>query len=319
MTTAVATRAAPPASRMTIASVERGVKPKPRRILLIGVEGVGKSTFGAAAPNPVFICPEDGLTHLDVPHFPEPSSWADVLGCVEALRTEPHDFKTAVFDTVDWIEPLLWKFICERDKQENIEAYGYGKGYVAALDEWRLFLRRLEALRRERGLDIVLLAHSWVKQFKNPEGEDYDRYQMKLHDKSAGLLREWCDVVMFANYETATTTDKRTKRVRGISTGARVMYTERSAAFDAKNRLNLPWQLPLDWQSLEDAIAANRVADPETLRASIAELLTGCTDDKLKATVEATVAARATDAPYLARVLNKLAATLPAQPKETPQ
>ncbi len=97
--------------------------------------------------------------------FPEPQTWNDVLQAVDMLRVEQHDHKTLVFDTLDWLEPLLWAHICERDGKKNVEDYGYGKGHVAALDEWRLLVSRLERLRNERGMGVVLLAHSWIKPF----------------------------------------------------------------------------------------------------------------------------------------------------------
>lgn len=298
--------------RMTLASVTRGRLERPRRILLHGVEGVGKTSFALGATNPIYICPEDGTSEFDVPRFPEPRTWTDVLDAIEELRTGTHDHVHLVLDTLDWLEPMLWRHICLRDGQENIEGYGYGKGYVAALDEWRLFIAKLERLRAERSMHIVMLAHSWIKQFKNPEGEDFDRYQMKLHDKAGGLLREWSDVVLFANYETFAHEDKK-KRVRGVSSGVRVMYTTRTAAYDAKNRYNLPPQLALDWQAFEEAIVANRPAEPETVIARIREILADVKDDALAAGVEKEIAKAPTDAARLARVLNKLAAVVSAK------
>jgi len=313
MATSTAAKAAPPSGppRMTLASVQRGRAERPQRILLYGVEGVGKSSFAAAAPDPIFLCPEDGLSHLDVARFPEPQSWEDALAAVDVLTRDTHEFRTLVVDTLDWLEPMLWRFICTRDGQSNVESYGYGRGYVAALDEWRVFVGALERLRAQRSMGVVLLAHSWIKTFKNPEAEDFDRYEMKLHAKAAGFLREWVDACLFANYETFAHKDA-SKRVRGVSTGARLVYTERSAAYDAKNRFNLPPQLPLDWHAFTEAVAANRPADVATITARITELLADAPDE-LREKVRAAVAKAPTDAAYLARVLNRLAATVSTQ------
>lgn len=307
----VAPKMAATPSRMTLDAVVSGNLEKPRRILVYGVEGVGKSSFAAEADRPIFVCPEDGTAHLDVPRFPEPRSWPEVLEAIQTLTAVEHNYRHVVFDTLDWIEPLIWQFICQRDKQENIESYGYGRGHVAALDEWRLFVARLERLRAERGMHVILLAHSWIKTFKSPESADFDRYEMKLNQKAAGLLREWSDAVCFANYETYAHED-RNKRVRGISTGARLLFTQRSAAYDAKNRFNLPPQLPLDWHAFTEAVAANRPADVATITARITELLADAPDE-LREKVRAAVAKAPTDAAYLARVLNRLAATVSTQ------
>lgn len=304
----------PQPSRMTLASVTRGRIVRPMRVLLFGTEGLGKSTFAANAPSPIFLASEDGTSQLDVARFPEPKSWRDAMDAIDILTVEDHDYKTLVIDTLDWLEPLCWAAVCERPdekgrRRESIEDFGFGKGYVAALDEWRLMLARIERMRLARNMHVVLLAHSWVKMFKNPEDDDYDRYEMKLHTKAGGLLKEWCDAVLFGAYETFANTDKATKRTRGVSTGARVVHTQRTAAWDAKNRYDLPPTLPLDWDAFAAAVAAHKPADPAKLRERIAGLLTGATPD-LTQRVNAAVAKAADNAAMLARIADKLTADI---------
>lgn len=299
----------PPPSRMTLASVVKGKRARPIRALLYGVEGIGKSTFAASAPSPIFIGAEDGTDHLDAVRFPTPGSWNEVFEALRVLATQEHPYQTLAIDTLDWLEPLAWDFICTRDGVENIEAYGYGKGYVAALDEWRRLLAALERLRETKGMHVVLLAHSWIKPFKNPEGDDFDRHELKLHAKAGGLLKEWSDVVLFANYQTFAEKDSRTKRVKGVSTGARLIYTTRSAAFDAKNRYDLPEEMPLDWDEFYGAVQAHRPADPKALAAEIerkAKELGGDGEAKALAYLEQ----HAGDAAWLAKLNDKLNAKL---------
>ncbi len=131
----------------------RAAQPKPPIMTLYGVHGIGKSTFAAQAPSPVFIQTEDGLGLLDCAHFPLAASFDDVIGALAALYTEPHDFKTCVIDSVDWLEALIWAKVCRDNGWASIEDAGYGKGYVAALNLWRQFLDGLNALRAIRELD----------------------------------------------------------------------------------------------------------------------------------------------------------------------
>lgn len=300
-----------PASRMKLASVVTGKLAKPIRVLVYGIEGVGKSTFGANAPAVIFLGAEDGTSELDVARFPEPRTWVDVLDAITELTTGEHAYQTLAIDTLDWLEPLCWAHVCltMRGKDgkplESIEDAGYGKGYAAALDHWRVLLSMLERLRAQRGMNIVLLAHSWIKSFKNPEGDDYDRHEMKLHAKAGGLLREWSDAVLFATHETYT--HERNGRTKGISTGARVLYTQRRASWDAKNRSDLPEVLPLDWQAFADAVAAHRPADPAQLKARIAALLEHA-DETIKTRVTQALERCGDNAAELARIENKLAA-----------
>lgn len=263
-------------ARMTLTSLSKGKQQHPVRVLLYGPEGIGKSTFASNAPRAIFLGAEEGTSQLDVTRFPQPETWAEAREAVTVLTNEKHEFETLVVDTLDWLEPVLWDHMCRRDSQpgkklEHIEDYGYGKGYQNALDDWRLLIADLERLRRAKPMHVVLLAHSWIKSFKNPTGDDYDRYELKIHPKASGLLKEWCDAVLFANYETFTHKDER-KRIRGVDNGARMVHTQRTAAWDAKNRYALPAEMPLDWGSFFAAVAAAKPTDPKVLVEAITEM-----------------------------------------------
>lgn len=293
--------------RMALDRVTTGKRKRPMRVLLYGTEGVGKSTFASAAPKPIYIGTEDGTAQLDVARFAEPETWADVLQAVAQLTSDSHDYQTLAIDTLDWIEPLAWDAVCKASGKQSIEDLGYGKGYVAALDLWRELLARLDELREKRGMHVVLLAHSWIKTFRNPESDDFDRYELKLHAKSAGLIKEWCDAVLFAAYETLTAKDG--TRVRGIDTGARIAHTERRAAFDAKNRYGLPASLPLEWAAFAEAVEAGAPADPAALAARIEAALVSAPAE-LAAKARGAVVAANGDAGQLARILDRLTARL---------
>lgn len=228
----------------------------PVRMLVHGGGGVGKSTLGAAAPDHLFLSAEDGLANIDARAIePAPKNWAEVLAALEwvAANEKPG---TLVVDSLDWLEPLCWKHVCEianSSKIKSIEDFGYGKGYIAALDQWRIFLARLRALHAA-GWRIVLIAHSVRKKVQNPAGDDYDAWQIKLHEKAAGLLKEWVDVVAFAEHEISVVLDDN-KRAKGKATGRRILRCNPSAAYDAKTRYAMPRALPLDWAAFEAAVA----------------------------------------------------------------
>lgn len=297
-------------NRMTFDNVVSGKVEAPLRLLVHGVDGVGKSTFGAGAPKSIFLGTEDGTEHLDVARFPAPETWQDLLDAVHTLATGKHDYRTLVLDSLDWAEPFVWKFVCQKAGETSIEAVGggYGKGYQAALDEWRVLIGALERLQRERKMNVILLAHSFIKAFKNPQGEDFDRYILKLNEKAAGLLREWCKGVYFANYETFAVKDK-AKRVRGVSTGARLLYTQRTAAYDAKDHYGLPEQIALSWEEFETARAANTPAPAADLRAEIERKAKQLGGD-LEKLILKTMSEAGEDAARLAAVNNRVNAKL---------
>jgi len=295
--------------RMTLGALRTGRIEAPPRTLVHGVEGVGKTTFGANSPAPIFLGAEDGTGHLDVTRFPQPETWGHVREAIATLTKDQHKYLTLVIDTVDWVEPLLWQHICERDKKADIEAYGFGKGYTAAVQEWRVLVADLERLRAARQMGIILLAHSHIKSFKNPQGEDFDRYELKINQKAGGLLKEWVDTVLFANFEMYAARDGRTSRVRGVSTGARLAYTQRTAAYDAKNRSNLPESIALDYP---EYAAAMKDDLPEGVDGLIAEVVRKATelggDIEVKAMQSLLAAGR--DISNITRLNNRLNARL---------
>jgi len=295
-------------SRMNLAAVKKGIVEAPIRTLIYGVEGVGKSTAAAGSAAPIFLGTEEGVNRLDVARLPEPLTWSEVLEAPAMLAMEEHDYRTLVLDTVDSLEPLIWQKVCREAGKRHIEELGYGKGYVAALNEWHLLLAALDRLRRTKGMDIVLVGHAQIKRFSNPVGLDFDRYTLKIHDKASGLLKEWSDAVLFAQWETYVNEDERTKKGKGVSTGARLLFTQRTASFDAKNRFGLPERLPLSWQAYAEAITAPK--DPGVLTAAIDEKLGLLADDALAKKVRTYLAEKPGDISRLVETVNRLDARI---------
>lgn len=239
---------------ITLQSISRNSAMRAPRVMLYGPHGIGKSTFGASAPGAIFIQTEDGLGTLDVAHFPLAKSNQDVLDAIGALYTEGHDFQTVVVDSLDWLDTLIWNDINARFEAKEL---AYGKGAVIAADYWRQILDGLNALRNDRNMAVILLAHAQVKRFDSPEVEPFDRYSPKLQERSSALVQEWCDAVLFANFKLFVTKAEvgfNREVSRGMTTGERVMYTTEKPAFLAKNRYGLPDSLPLSWDAFAGAI-----------------------------------------------------------------
>ncbi|MDA0341183.1 MAG: ATP-binding protein [Proteobacteria bacterium] len=242
---------------ISLASLQSSAANSPPRILTYGVAGVGKTTFATSAPGAVVVPTEDGLGTITAPRFPLAKSFEAVMEALAALYSEPNEFKTVVIDSVDWLEPLVWQRACTDNGWASIEEPGYGKGYIAALDLWRQYLEGLNALRDERGMTVIQIAHTDIKRFDSPEHEPYDRYVIKLHARAAALLQEHSDVVLFANYRISTVKSDvgfNKKVTRALGSGERVLYTAERPAFLAKNRYGLPDMLPLDWQTFAAAM-----------------------------------------------------------------
>jgi hypothetical protein len=253
---------------ISLSSIATGQRLKAPKITLYGVGGIGKTTFAASAPNPIYIFTEEGQGRLDVPRFePQPDkpvvqSWEQIMDCVYALHEQEHSYQTVVLDTLDFAEPMLWRYTAAKHNQDNIESFGYGKGYLHACDEARMLLQWLDALRNDKGMAVVLLAHSDTKKYDAPDHEPYDRYKLRLHDRLANLVHDWSDAMLFANWRVHVVKDvqgsgkSKKETARGVGTGERVMFTEERPAWWAKNRYGLPFEMPLSWQALQEGIAA---------------------------------------------------------------
>lgn len=238
----------------SIAKTRRATRPP--RMVIHGEHGVGKSTLGANAHQPIFLPLEDGLSGLEVDAFPQLTSYSEVKEALKALAEGDHTFGTVVVDTLDWLEPLIWKAVCHDHDKDSIEDLGYGKGYVEAASYWREFLDDCDKLR-ERGMAVILIAHSEIKRFDSPDMDSYDRYQIKLHRMASALVQEWADIIGFAQVETSIKKEDagfNKKKAKGISTGRRLLRVVEKPAYVAKNRYNLPDSLPLDWGTLVEAI-----------------------------------------------------------------
>ena len=229
-----------------------GKAPAPRRVMLYGTHGIGKSTFASCAPKPIFLQTEDGLGEIDCDKLPLVTNFNEAMRTLSELYTEKHPYQTVVVDSLDWLERLIWVEVCRKRNVENIEEIGYSKGYVFALTQWREFLEGLSALRANRKMTVVLIAHARIERFENPETESYDRYVPRLHKLAAAIVQEWCDEVLFATYKVYTKQSDEgfnRKRIQGVGSGERILRTQERPAHVAKNRLNLPDELPLDWNA----------------------------------------------------------------------
>ena len=219
-------------------------------------------------PNPVFICGESGLVgpqFADTPSF-TPENWGEILQFVDELAQDGKGFKTLVIDTLDWVEPMLYAHVCKNANHKNIEDFGYGKGYVVAQQEARQLLARLDRLNAN-GMNILLLCHSQIKTMNNPTGDNYDHFESKVNAKISGIFREWCDCVLFAQFDMYTKKDG--MRAKAFGGDGRIVQTTHSAAWDAKNRYGLPEVMPLDMGSIMEAITAGQV-DVEALKTEFA-------------------------------------------------
>lgn len=236
-------------------AVTSGIQTAPVKTVLYGPEGIGKSTFASHFPSPVFIDTEGGTKRLNVARLPQPTSWAMLLDEVAEVRKGNVPCSTLVIDTADWAERLCIQAVCARAKVNGIEDFGYGKGYTYVKEEFSKLLDALEEVLNA-GHNVVVLAHAAITKFEQPDAVgNYDRWGMKTSKQVAPLLQEWCDMLLFANYKTVVEKAGSGPNAKNkASGGKRVLYTTHHACWDAKNRFDLPEEVPFDYASIAACI-----------------------------------------------------------------
>jgi hypothetical protein len=232
--------------------ITKGKRARAQKVVVYGPEGVGKSTFAAQFPETLFIDTEGSTDNMDISRLDKPSSYTMLKTEIAWLKANPTACKTLVIDTIDWAESLIVDDICALHQKKGIEDFGYGNGYVYVKEELGRFLNSLSELI-DLGINIVLTAHAQIRKFEQPdEMGSYDRWELKLGKKTssqtAPLVKEWADMVLFANYKTVVmTADNGKKKATG---GQRVLYTQHHPAWDAKNRHGLPEEMPFDYAGI---------------------------------------------------------------------
>lgn len=249
--------------------ITRGKQDKPKKVLIYGPEGIGKSTLASNFPDPVFIDTEGSTAHMDVARFPAPASWTAILEEVREVIKDPTICKSIVIDTVDWAERLCIDHVCATNKWSSIESAGYGKGYVVVKEEFGKLLNLLTEVI-DKGVNVVLTAHAQMRKFEQPdELGAYDRWELKMSKHDSPLVKEYVDILLFCNYKTYVTNvdgqgaQKGKNKAQG---GKRVMYTSHHPCWDAKNRFGLPEELPMEYSSIAHIFAKDAKPMPSPIQ-----------------------------------------------------
>jgi hypothetical protein len=243
----------------------KGKQQRPQRVVIYGVESVGKTTFASKFPNPLFLDIEGGSNHLAVDRVAV-SSWKELGECInEASRT---DYETVVIDSADWAERLAVEDLLATNKKQSVEDFGFGKGWVMTAEKMSRFLTALDSLI-DAGKHVVVLAHSKVQRTEPPDIlAAYDRYELKLSKQSSPLVKEWADELWFFRFKTKAVSQEGGK-AKGVGGKERVIYTTHSAAYDAKTRSGLAEELPMEWESVAHLFAASATPKVKTIPAVV--------------------------------------------------
>ncbi len=244
--------------------IERGPrKTAALKVCIYGPEGIGKSTLASRFPGAVFEDTEGSTDHMDVARLPRARSWTELMRHVDDCLAHPEEIGAYILDTADWAERLCTEHLLAARQCKGIEDFGYGKGYVYLAEEFGKLLDKLSRLK-DQGVHVVLTAHAAMRKFEQPdELGAYDRWELKLGKKTAPLVKEWADMLLFCNYKTIVVNVDNQGAAKGKNKaqgGRRVMYTAHHPCWDAKNRFGLPEEVPMAWESIAPLIRDTRAS-----------------------------------------------------------
>lgn len=258
---------------ISLQSIQHGISKSPPILTIYGDGGIGKDTFASNAPDPIFIFTENSIGTLDVPRIIA-SSYEDVMESTAMLINNEHKYKTVVYSTLDWLEPMVWNYLLKQQPTDekgrpvtSVDSYGYGKGFKYAINYWTDFIELVNRLRVERDMLVIFVAHPTIRKITPPDSDSYDSYMLKLQDSdkvsAKDKIMECSDAVLFANWRVALTDEKLSfgnSRNRGVGSGERIVYTEQRPAYEAKNRFSLPAQIHVKdkaWSDLWKTLATS--------------------------------------------------------------
>jgi AAA domain len=216
-------------------------------IVIHGAEGRGKTTLAAKFPAPLFLLLERGLPRgVTVDAIDGINSFGQVMGALRELyQAKDSAHQTLVVDTIDQLEALIHQDVCAENRWANIETPAFGKGWVACDAGWRQFLRAITALRDQRNMIIVMVAHCAVERVEDPRAPSYTSYQLRLHRRARGLVMDAADIIGFLADDLRTVSENGgfRERTRASASPTRFFYVEGSPAFAAKNRYAMPGRI----------------------------------------------------------------------------
>lgn len=254
----------------------------PPRMLVYGIPGVGKSTFGAGAPDPVFVPTEAGVENLDVARFPAARSLDEFLNNLRLVAAGEHEHRAVVVDTLNGLLPLYFhakKGIPGEKGKPLYDFVGYGghSGWTAVGRDLAADVFPLLDQCQRRGMFVVLLAHTGEYTRKNPLGDDIVVAAPSIPKQVWKEVHPWLDVIGRADYvyTTVKAGDRKAKAstdeevVDGVKVKVRKLIFAGGVEQDCKTRVGyeLPPEMPLSWD-----VFASHLGNVKALAAEVRDL-----------------------------------------------
>jgi len=228
-----------------------GKKQNPFKLFMYGSNGTGKSTFAGDMEKPVFIDLERNVDHLNVPRF-QLKTTQEIVEFLIQLRTQHHDWKTLVIDSVDTLEGIAIKRAWSGEVEGLDNPDAYGSGYKWVKEFFENIVKLCEPLFSDKKMNIVFLGHETVSNIKKPGEDPYDSITPRIREKNYAPICNWVNAIFYATTEIYRVEGEKKKfskeKTERILAGhTRKLYTTPSPAYLAKNVFKLPYKIDMEY------------------------------------------------------------------------
>ena len=262
----------------TISSSVSGASTEGIRIVLAGVEKVGKTTLACSAPRALLIPLESGYGGIVVQKTNTPASYEEVIQLLDEIivyaKAGTFPYKTLIFDSATALERLIHDYTLRTDptyavgnkKALTMESAlgGFGRAYTFANEKFAEFLAKCDLLAKFGKINIVLTCHVFAAQVVDPVNGEYDSWDLLLHSpknqKTYGkreMITQWADMVGFLHEPMFVIEGENVNRGMSSNKG-RVMGTSRMPSYVAGNRYGVMGEIPIPkekgWNNIADVI-----------------------------------------------------------------
>ncbi len=241
-----------------------GAKPAsdktPLIVTVAGDAGSGKTSLAATFPAPFIIRTRGEAVPRDVADNQKPAGLPPVgskkakVGDVSiwdedelfdqfrALLSETHEYKTVIVDSVTGLEDLFVQNILDvqpaKQKTMNAAGNGYGSAWDTVKAKHAKVMAAAEALRERKGMHVVFICHVDVKRMDPPDGAQFTKYTLQLHDKTAPIYTNKVDAVCFVKQEVFVMDGGKAK-----TSDDRILVMGMTPANVSKNRLGIEGEI----------------------------------------------------------------------------
>lgn len=255
------------------------------RVVLSGVEKVGKTTLATNAPRALLVPLETGYSGVTVNKVPMLEHYAYVMQLLDEIHQQAaagaFPYQSLVFDSGTALERLIHIAVLATDptyaagnkKGVTMESAlgGYGKAYQLANQYFDDFLKKCDVLATGFGINIIVTCHVFAAKVVDPTVGEYDSWDLLLHSpknqKTYGkreMITQWADVVGFLHEPLFVIEGD--KMNKGVSQNkGRVLSVSRTPAYVAGNRFGMTTDIPVPkdggWNHLAHNIYQNSGVD----------------------------------------------------------